>query len=78
MAGRIGGLRQFVDRLIDLVGDQEVQAEHVVRGLARAAPIDPDAVLELVALPRLAHGEAGEQGDQTDEQDRRGRHQDSR
>ena len=52
------GLRQLLDRQIDLVGDEEVQAEHVVRRLARAAPIDPAAVPQLVALPRLADGEA--------------------
>ena len=41
IAGALRRLRQLVDRLIDLVGDQEVQAEHVVRRLARAPPVDP-------------------------------------
>jgi hypothetical protein len=40
---------------------RKVQAEHVVRRLARAAPVDPHAVLQLVALPRLADGEPEEQ-----------------
>ena len=35
IAGELRGLRQLVDRLIDLVGDQEVEAEDVVRRLAR-------------------------------------------
>ena len=49
-----GGLAQLLDRQIDLVGDQEVQAEHVVRRLAQPAAIDPPAVAQLVALPGLA------------------------
>ena len=58
IAGDLRRLLQLVDRRIDLVGDEEVQPEHVVRRLARAAPIGPHAVLQLVALPRLADGEA--------------------
>ena len=51
-------LAQLLDRQVDLVRDQEVQAEHVVMRIARAAPIDPLAVAQLVALPRLADGQA--------------------
>ena len=54
-------LAQLLDRQIDLVRDQEVQAEHVVMRVARAAPIDPLAVAQLVALPGLADGEAEQQ-----------------
>ena len=70
IAGRLRRLRQLVDRRIDLVGDQEIEAEHVVRRLARAAAIDPDAVLQLVALPRLADGEADQQRDERDRAER--------
>ena len=65
-----GGLAQLFDRQIDLVGDQEVEPENVVRRLAGAAAIDPFAVAQLVALPRLADGQAGEQRDQRGEQRR--------
>ena len=44
--------------LVHLVVDEKVQAEHVVRRLAEAAPIDPAAVAQLVALPRLADDRA--------------------
>ena len=54
-------LAQLLDREVDLVGDEEVEAEHVVMRIARAAPIDPLAVAQLVALPGLADGQAGEQ-----------------
>jgi hypothetical protein len=64
------GAAQLLDREIDLVGDQEVEAEDVVRRLAGAPPIDPFAVAQLVSLPRLADGEAGEQRDQGGEQRR--------
>ena len=62
------GAAQFFDRQIDLVGDEEVQPEDVVRRLARAAPVEPLAVAQLVALPRLADGEPGQQGEQAGEQ----------
>ena len=78
IAGGLRRLRQLVDRLVDLVRDEEVEAEHVVRRLARAAPIRPHAVLELVALPRLADGEADEQGDEPDQEHGRSVHQDPR
>src|SRR5262249_2963995 len=68
IAGRLRGLGQLLDRLIDRVRQEEVEAEHVVRRFARAAPIDPHAVLQLVALPRLADGETRQQGDEADEQ----------
>ena len=56
-----GGPGQFVDRLIDLVVDQEVEAEHVVRRFAQPAPVDPAAVAQLVALPGLAGDQAQQQ-----------------
>ena len=40
-----------------------------MRRFARAPAIDPAAVLQLVALPRLADREAGQQREQDDEQD---------
>ena len=36
-----GGAAQLFDREIDLIGDEEVQAEDVVRRFARPAPVDP-------------------------------------
>src|SRR5688500_6858762 len=59
IAGEVRRLRELVDRRVDLVGDQEIEAEDVVRRLAPAAAIDPAAVLQLVAFPRLPDGEAG-------------------
>ena len=59
---------QFFNRLIDLVGDKEVQTEDVVRGLACAAPVEPLAVAQLVALPGLADGEPGQEGEKAGEQ----------
>mgnify|MGYP003693768517 CR=1 FL=1 len=59
-----GGAAQLFDRQIDLVGDEEVQAEDVVRRFARAPPVDPLAVAQLVALPRLADRQPDEQRDQ--------------
>ena len=64
---------QLLDREIDLVGDEEVQAEDVVRRLARAAAVDPLAVPQLVALPGLADRQAGEQRDERGQQRRVGR-----
>ena len=52
------GPAQLLDREIDLVGDEKVEAEDVVRRLARAPAIDPRAAAQLVALPRLADREA--------------------
>jgi hypothetical protein len=59
-----GGLAHLVDGQIELVGDQEVQALHVVRRLAVAPPVDPPALAQLVAFPRLTDGEADQEGDQ--------------
>src|SRR5439155_22962518 len=63
-----GGLAQFFDRQIDLVGDDEIEAEDVMGRLARTPPIDPLAVAELVALPGLADREAGKERDQRGKQ----------
>src|SRR6185295_3398280 len=65
-----GGAAQLLDRQVDLVRDQEVQPEDVVRRLARAAPVDPLAVAQLVAFPGLADGEPGEQREERGEQRR--------
>ena len=64
---RRGGSGQLLDREIDLIGDQEVQAEQVMRRFPRAAPIEPLAVPQLVTLPRLADRQTGKQGDQRNE-----------
>ena len=69
IAGGFRGRAQLLDRRIDLVGDEEIEPEHVVRRLARAAAIDPAAVLQLVALPGLADGQAGEQREQHEQGD---------
>ena len=60
-------LAQLFDGDVDLIRDQEVQPEHVVMRIARAAAIDPLAVAQLVALPGLADGEAGQQRQQRGE-----------
>ena len=61
-------LRQLVDRLVHLVVDEEIEAEHVVRRLAQPPPIDPAAVAKLVALPRLADDQAQQQGEEDGQQ----------
>src|SRR5262245_6483726 len=62
------GATQFFDRQIDLVGDEKVEPEDVVRRFAYAPAIDPTPVTELVALPcladRQAHQEREERGEQ--------------
>ena len=60
--GQRGRLAHLVDRQIELVGDQEVEALHVVRRLAVAAPVEPAAFLQLVAFPGLADGQAEQAG----------------
>src|SRR6185503_7086656 len=71
IGARARGLRQLVDRLIDVIVDEEVEAEHVVRRLAQAAAVDPPAVAQLVALPRLADDEAEQQREQRGEKRQR-------
>ena len=61
-------LRQLVNRLIDVVVDQEIEAEHVMGCLAQAASINPAAVPQFVTLPRLADDEAEQQREQSREQ----------
>ena len=63
-----GRLAQLLDRVIELVGDQEVQALDVVGRLTRLAAIDPAAFVQLVALPRLAGGQAEQERDERGEQ----------
>src|SRR5205814_8165926 len=62
------GAAQLFDRQIDLIGDEEVEPEDVMRRLARAAAVEPLAVPQLVALPRLADREAGQQRQQGGEE----------
>ena len=60
--------RQLVDRRIGLIRDQEVEAKHVVRRLARASAVDPLALAQFVPLVSLADRQAGEQGDERTQQ----------
>ena len=59
-----GGLAELFDGQVDLIGDQEVQTEHVVMRIAGLAAVDPASVAQLVALPGLADRHAGEHGQQ--------------
>ena len=59
---------QFVNRWIDLVGNEEIQPEHVMRRFSSAPPIDPSAVLELVAFPRLTRRQPHQERDESGEQ----------
>jgi len=67
IAGHFGGCAQFFDRGVDLVRDQEVESEHVVRRFAGAAAVDPPSVLELVPFPGFADGEPRQQRKQHEE-----------
>ena len=71
IAGAVRGLHQLLDRRIDLIGDEKIEAEHVVRRVARAPTIDPAAILQLVALPGLADGETRQQRQQRAEENDR-------
>ena len=51
--------RKLVDGQIDLVGNQEVEAQDVVRRFTESAPIDPAAAPELVSFPGLSGREPG-------------------
>src|SRR5207244_5740943 len=55
---------QLLDREVDLIRDQKIEAENVMRRLAGAAAIEPFAVAKLVAFPRLADRQAGKQRNQ--------------
>jgi hypothetical protein len=66
------GLRKLVDRLVDLLVDEKVEAEHVVRRLAQTPPIDPATVTQLVSLPGFAGRHAHQQRDQYGKQDELG------
>src|SRR4051812_11092862 len=61
------GAGELLDRVIDLVGHERVEAEHVMRGFARAPAVHPLAVLQLVALPRLSGSDANQQSDERGE-----------
>src|SRR5207249_1933840 len=71
-----GGAAQLFDREIDLVRDEEVEAEDVMRRLPRAPAVDPFAVAKLVALPGLANRQAGQQRDERREERGIGGHTD--
>src|SRR5215210_5322353 len=64
IARRFGGGAQLLDCRIDLIRDEEIEAEHVVRRLARAAAVNPSSILQFVPLPRFADGEAGKESDE--------------
>src|SRR5262245_39135593 len=63
-----GGLCQLVDRLVGLVVDEEVEPQHVVRRFAKTPSIDPAAVAQFVAFPRLADDQAHQQRQQDTEE----------
>ncbi len=68
VAEAFGGLAQLVDGEIDLIGDEEVQADDVVqrfRDARRRSISRPDA--QLVALPGFPDREADEQRDERGE-----------
>src|SRR3954464_3534049 len=69
VAGSVCRSTELLDRGINLIGDKEIQAQHVVRRLESAPPIDPPAILELVALPCLADGETRQQCEKHEERD---------
>jgi hypothetical protein len=52
-----------------LVGREEVESQHVVRGLAGAPAIDPLAVAKLIAFPRFAEREPDEERDESTQED---------
>ena len=74
IAGSVRRLGELRDRRIDLVRYQKIQAEHVMRRLARAPPIHPHAVLQLVSLPRLANRKAQQQRDEAGQENERAHH----
>ena len=68
VAETFGGLVQLVDREIDLVGDEKIQADDVVERLRDAAAIDQPARSQLVALPRFPDRQSDEKRDQRGEE----------
>src|SRR3954471_14694062 len=69
IAGRVCRSTELLDRGINLIGDKEIQAQHVVRRLQGAPPIDPPAILQLVALPCLTDGQTRQQSEKHEERD---------
>ena len=67
-SGRLG---QLLDREIQLVGYQEVQAVDVVWGFPGFTSIDPSTVTQLVPLPRLPGREANQQSDERPKEEQR-------
>ena len=68
VAEALGRLAQLLDREIDLIGDEEIQADDVVERLGHAAAIDQPARAQLVALPRLPDRQSDEKRDQRGEE----------
>jgi hypothetical protein len=67
---RIGvnaGAGQFLNRQIDLIGDEKIEAEDVVRRLPGTPAVDPLAAPQLVPLPRLPDRQADQKRDQRGE-----------
>ncbi len=65
---RARGVRQFVDRLVNLVVHQEIEAEHVMRSLAKPPAVDPAPIPQLVPFPGLAHHQPQQQGEEHGQQ----------
>ena len=68
------GVREFLDRLVDLVADQKIETEHIVWGFAKPPAVDPAAIPQLVPFPPLPHHQPKEQGKQHGQQVQLGRH----
>jgi hypothetical protein len=64
------GAGQRVDRQIDLIGDEKIEPEDVVRRLAGAPAIDPRPAAEFLPLPRFADRQPDEQRDECGEERR--------
>ena len=64
VAERFGGLAELFDGEVDLVRDEEIEAQDVVQRFGRAAPIDQPACAKLVAFPRFADRESQHQADE--------------
>ena len=58
VAEALGGLAQLLDGEIDLIGDEEIQADDVVQRLGRAAPIDQPARRAACSAPTLSRPSA--------------------
>ena len=68
VAEAFGRLAQLLDREIDLIRNEEIQADDVVQRLRHAAPIDQPARAQLVAFPRFPDRQSDEKRDQRGEE----------